>query len=148
MAKEYFKAIVAVHALFIQDGKILMLRRANTGYEDGNYSVIAGHLESGEGLTRAMIREVKEESGVDVEPADLTLKTVVHRLDDREQLDFFFEIKQWNGSIKNMEPKKCDDLRWFSLDELPTNTIPYIKKALHCYREEIFYSEIGFEKES
>ena len=44
----HFKFKSAVHLFLIQDDKILLLRRYNTGYEDGNYSVIAGHLAGGE----------------------------------------------------------------------------------------------------
>ena len=36
---------VAVHLFFLRDDQILLLRRFNTGYEDGKYSVVAGHLE-------------------------------------------------------------------------------------------------------
>ena len=59
----------------------------------------------------------------------------MHRLDDREQLDFFFEPAAWTGEPQNMEPGKCDDLSWFPLDALPDNTIPYIREAIRCYRE-------------
>ena len=38
---ERFKLVVAVHLLLIENKKILLLRRFNTGYEDGNYSVVA-----------------------------------------------------------------------------------------------------------
>ena len=127
------------------DGKILMLRRANTGWQDGNYSLVAGHAEENEAITTATIREAKEESGVEIKPEDLQLKVVMHRIDDREQLDFFFEPTKWQGKIKNVEPDKCDDLSWFSLDNLPPNTIPYIREAIRCYRGGIIYSEFGFE---
>lgn len=38
---ERFKLVTAVHLILTQNGKILLLRRYNTGYEDGNYSVVA-----------------------------------------------------------------------------------------------------------
>jgi 8-oxo-dGTP diphosphatase len=145
--KERFKAIVSVYVLFIKDGKLLMLRRANTGYEDGNYSLVAGHADGNEALTEATAREAKEESGVEIEPTELQCKVVMHRIDDREQIDVFFECIQWKGNIKNMEPEKCDDLSWFPLDNLPKNTIPYIHEAVRCYREGILYSEFGWPKE-
>jgi hypothetical protein len=61
-----------------------------------------------------------------------------------EYLDFFFEAATGHGEITNMEPHKCDDFRWFPLDALPDNTIPYIRHALRCYREGVGYSEWGW----
>lgn len=145
--KERFKAIVSVYVLFIKDGKLLMLRRANTGYEDGKYSLVAGHADGNEALTEATVREAREESGVEIEPTELKFKVAMHRIDDREQLDFFFECTRWKGNIKNMEPDKCDDLSWFPLDSLPQNTIPYIREAIRCYREGAIYAEFGWPKE-
>ena len=73
-----FLAPVAVHLLLVRDGKILMLRRHNTGYQDGNYSVVAGHIDGGEQLKTAMIREAREEAGITISPADLTVVAVIH----------------------------------------------------------------------
>ena len=55
-----FKLIASVYVLFVKDGKILMLRRANTGYEDGNYSLVAGHADGNEALTAATAREAQD----------------------------------------------------------------------------------------
>lgn len=38
---------------------------------------------------------------------------------DRERINYFFTVDRWNGEIKNNEPNKCDDLKWFDLDGLP-----------------------------
>jgi 8-oxo-dGTP diphosphatase len=71
----------------------------------------------------------------------------MHRLSDDERLDFFFEAKQWKGELRNMESEKCDDLSWFPINNLPENTIPYIREAIRCYREGILYSEFGWAKD-
>lgn len=142
--KEKFKLIASVYLLFVKDEKVLLLRRCNTGYEDGNYGLVAGHLNAHESLTQAAIREAKEESGVDIDPRDLEVKTTMHRRQDDERVDFFFEVKKWTGEPINTEPDKCDDLSWFPLDNLPQNTIPYIRQAIECYKEKIVYSEFGW----
>ena len=43
--------LIAVYLVLLRDEQVLMLRRHNTGYEDGNYSVIAGHVERDERFT-------------------------------------------------------------------------------------------------
>ena len=59
---ERFKLVVAVHLILIENGKILLLRRYNTGYEDGNYSLVAGHIDGNESVIQAMQREALEEA--------------------------------------------------------------------------------------
>jgi 8-oxo-dGTP diphosphatase len=136
---------MAVHLFFIQERKALLLRRYNTGYEDGNYSVVAGHVEAGETVTQAAIREAQEEVGVTIDPQNVAVVQVMHRKSEDERLDFFVLIGRWNGEIANHEPQKCDDLAWFPLDHLPDNVIPYVKRALENYQNGIFYSEFGWQ---
>lgn len=64
--------------------------------------------------------------------------------DLRERIDVFLIADKWNGEPQNTEPHKCDDLSWFPLDNLPKNVIPYIRQALECVKNNIFYSEFGF----
>ncbi len=139
-----FTMIASSYFFFIRDGKILLLRRKNTGYEDGKYSLPAGHVEEGESLRAAGAREFFEEIGVRVKPADLRLVHVMHRRENDIRLDFFFTADIGRQTPVNNEPEKCDDLRWFPLDHLPPNTIPYIRQAVECYQKKIFYSEFGW----
>ena len=134
----------AVHIFLMIDNKILLLRRFNTGYEDGNYSVPAGHLDGNEPVTLAAIREVYEECGVTIRPADLQVVGVMHRKSRDERIDFFLASTRWAGEIANSEPNKCDELRWCSLDGLPYNTIPYIRSAIQNYLAGTWFSEYGW----
>jgi ADP-ribose pyrophosphatase YjhB (NUDIX family) len=144
MPKERFKLIPTSHLFLVKGDKILLLRRYNTGYEDGNYSVIAGHLDGNETFREAMIREAKEEADIDIKPEYLEVVHVMHRKSEDERIDFFFVAKKWEGEPKNMEPQRCDDLRWFELNNLPKNIIPYVKQAIRCFLDGVFYSEHGW----
>ena len=134
----------ASYILFIQEGKILLSRRCQTDFEDGNYSLPAGHTEPGETFTQALIREIDEEIGVTLAPDNVVVSHVMHRKFGRENIDVFFTAKNWTGIPKNKEPEKCDDLAWFPVDNLPNNTIPYIRQAIENSLKGVFYSEHGW----
>lgn len=140
--------IPAAYLLLEEDNKILLLRRFNTGYEDGNYSLIAGHLEDDESLTQCIIREAKEEAGITVKDKDLKVEYILHRNsgteNNNQRIEVFFTAKTWTGEIENREKNKCDDLSWFSKDNLPSNIIPYIKESLKKINKKEHYGELGW----
>lgn len=138
--------IASGYLMLIRGQKILLSRRAHTGYEDGKYSLPAGHIEEGETLTDGTCREIKEEIGISLKPKDLQLVHVMHRKHIDIRMDFFFTTKKKGLKPKNHEPGKSDDLRWFPLNKLPSNTIPYIRAAVTSYQKKIFNSEFGWEK--
>lgn len=144
MATERFKLTSAVHLFLIRDGKVLLLRRFNTGYEDGNYSVIAGHLEGDEEVRAAAIREAQEEVGIEISPQDLQVVGVMHRKSTDERIDFFLATGSWSGEITNREPDRCDQLAWFDLGELPENVVPYVGRALDNYLRGNWFDSFGW----
>src|SRR5476651_2120034 len=124
MSVARFKLRSAVYLLPIRENKVLLSRRFNTGWMDGMYSLVAGHIDGNEPVTQAMIREAAEEVGIIVTKQDLKLATVIHRkTSDQEYIDFFFVTKHWTGEPKIKELDKCDDLSWVSLDNLPENIL-------------------------
>jgi len=127
------RVIVDVNLLIVSRGQILLGRRCGTGFADGQYSVPAGHLELGESVVLAATREAKEELNVNVDPDDMRFVQVMHNSYGIGRLAFFFEVERWEGDIVNMEPHKCDDLRWFSTGDLPANIVPYIREAVGHY---------------
>jgi ADP-ribose pyrophosphatase YjhB (NUDIX family) len=138
--------VPAVYLILQKEGKILLARRKDTGYMDGNYSLPAGHLEGNEPLIQGMIREATEELGIIVSPTELQFVHVSHETDTGagERLDFYFTTSIWRGDIVNMEPDKCDDLSWFSPDNLPDNIVPKVRIAINATQQKNYYSEIGW----
>jgi 8-oxo-dGTP pyrophosphatase MutT (NUDIX family) len=141
---------VTVHLLFFRENQVLLLRRFNTGFEDGNYSVPAGHLDGGETVRMAAVREANEEIGVHIDLDEVAFATVTHRKSDdtlsgtSERVDFFVHIKNWEGEPFNAEPEKCDQLRWCDLNVLPENIIPYVSKAIRNHLEGVPFEEFGW----
>lgn len=135
---------VTVHLFFIRGDQILVARRANTGYRDGEYSVPAGHLDGGETVRAAAAREAEEEVGVRIEAEDIRFSSVMHRIEGDERVDFFVRIQKWQGEIVNAEPDKCDELRWVDMDDLPEKIIPYVRQAIQNHREGIVFEEFGW----
>ena len=146
MNRERFTLIPETHLLLVRDEEILLLKRYNTGYEDGKYSVIAGHIEAGETATSAMAREAQEEAGIEIRRVDLTLAHMMHRLHLDERMSLFFVASRWTGTPQNKEPHKCDDLKWFLLNQLPENIVPYVSQAIRHYLNQTVYSEFGWDR--
>ena len=140
-----FKVRSASYIFIIENNKILLQKRAGTNFMCGYYGTPAGHLEKGEGAVNCAIRELKEETGLITKREDLELKFVLNRVSGEEEyIDFFFISKKYSGIPKIMEPSKCDDLRFFDLNNLPENIIPYIKDVLENIKNGIIFSEIGY----
>lgn len=133
-----------VHLFLFRGEEILLLRRAHTGYRDGEYSVPAGHLDGGETVIQAGRREAREETGVEIDPGNLHFSSVMHRAEGDERVDFFVHVEAWHGEPFNAEPEKCDDLRWFPLSALPENVVPYVRRAIENHRQGIHFDEFGW----
>ena len=63
-----FPYVGSSYLFLIEEDKILLQRRFQTGFEDGSYGVPAGHLDGGETARAGCVREVSEEIGVTINP--------------------------------------------------------------------------------
>ncbi len=129
--------VIVVHTLvFNTAGELLLLRRANTGFMDGRYTLPGGHRQPGEKIVAAAIRECREEARVEV--ADI--KPVVAMPYD-SGVDFIFEATRWSGTPGIGEPDKCADLLFAPTDALPTPTVAFVAAALECRTQGVWYRE-------
>ncbi len=148
--KKRTKAVIAAYLVLFRDGKVLLSQRANTGYYDGHFGLVSGHVEGKETFTEAVIRESFEEAGIQLEFQDLDTCHIMHRYEDlnppgyKVRVDVFLIARNWRNELINREPDKCSRLDWFSLGDLPENTIPYVKSAIESIGAKKCYSEYGF----
>jgi len=148
MAKERHRVYIACYLYLKKDGKVLLSRRFNAAYQNGNYTMVSGHIEEGENAITAMAREAKEEAGIDIALDDLRVVHLVQRLGpDREYVDFYLTADKWKGEPRNMEPDKCDDLGWFDFNKLPKNIVGYIPVVIRKIEAGQIYTQYDEREE-
>lgn len=150
MATNRNSNITAVFLVLERDDHIFLLRRYNTGYRDGDLTLIAGHVEAGETYTQAAIREAKEEAGIEISPDHLELCHVQHRKsveDSSERVDIYFHVHQWQGEPTNAEPNKASEASWIHLNDVEEHgIIEFIHQVLLDIKQGKTYSEFGWNK--
>lgn len=133
-----FQVVPAAYVFLLRDAEVLLQLRQNTGYRDGHWAAAAaGHVEHGESVLVAAVREAEEEIGV--VPTDLAPLTTMHRTHGNgqaidERVDFFFTARTWAGEPRLLETAKAADLRWCPLDALPEPVVPHERFVLEHLR--------------
>jgi len=124
----------------------MLIRRYNTGWHDGDFSLPAGHVKENESAIQSLIREAKEEVGITTKKEDLKLVHVIHRnktSDNAEYIDLYFRATKWAGKIK--KGISCDRIEWHNINSPPKNIIPVVEFVLNKISEGKLYSNKGFK---
>jgi mutator protein MutT len=135
---------VAAH-LILRDhgGKVLLMRRAGSGYGDGMLALPAGHVDRGETATESVTREVREELGIT--PAGVQAAGVMFRMSAEPRVDFFFTAAAWDGTPHIREPHKCTELAWADPRHLPPDVLEYVQAAISNAQAGNWFSEHGWK---
>ena len=112
---------VGIGAVIVNDeGKYLLTKRGGKAKnEKGKWEVPGGGIEFGENMHDAIKREVMEELGIEIEIFD-HLPPVDHIIPDEGQHWITSGVisRITAGEPTIMEPEKCDEIGWFSIDEM------------------------------
>lgn len=112
---------------------------------DGLYGLPSGHVEDMESFSVAGAREVFEETGLQISPDTLRQVHTMHRnCGDHVRVDAFFESDKWVGEPINAEPNKHSEIVWLNINNLPKNTVDYIRFAIEQINAGNTYSEFGW----
>ncbi|MEQ3553967.1 NUDIX domain-containing protein [Pseudonocardia nematodicida] len=139
-----YRVVPASYVLLLRGSgettEVLLQLRRNTGYMDDHWAAAAaGHVEAGEDVLAAAVREAREELGIEIDPADLRPLTAVHRTGGTgeeidERVDFFFTCRRWSGEPRGAEPGRTAGVDWFGLASLPEHTVPHERAVLDALR--------------
>jgi ADP-ribose pyrophosphatase len=114
--------------------EVLLVKRSNQSkMEPGLWSRPGGTVEFGETVEEALKREIKEELDIEIEILSFLEHTNNIMVEDgikKHWLAMGFLARIKSGELKNMEPHKHDDVRWFPLNNLPEELTVYTKNAM------------------
>lgn len=125
--------ILVVHALIVEPNtkRVLMAHRPPNKKKPLLWEYPGGKVESGETLTNAVIREVKEELDIDAVVGKLLTRTVFNWKDNVELV--LFAIDSWVGTPK---PLASTELGWV-IPEVAIDYLPMTPASYYAYRDVI-----------
>ena len=126
---------VAVNVFVIKNDQVLLGKRKNAAGE-GDWGLPGGHVEWMERLTVAAKRELEEETGLKAKKLSfLHAVNDPNAEDNSHYLHVCFVADEYEGEPKLMEPHKCHEWKWFSLDMLPKNIFIGHRKLFEYFKQ-------------
>jgi len=126
---------VSVSAIIYNDQNEILLGLRNGSRWRDFFDLPGGKLEFGEHPNIALIREVKEETNLDVEIEDNFVAYNSNVVEDRHYLTLFLKAKIKNNSpeLTNLEPHKHEYFKWYDIYNLPSPLLMSIEEFLPNY---------------
>ena len=110
---------IGVGVIVIKDNKVLLGKRKNA-HGEGSWCFPGGHLEFNEEIEDCAIREVKEETSIEIKNIRRgTFTNDIFEKEGKHYVTLFVIADYSSGKVKVMEPEKCEKWEWFKWDKLP-----------------------------
>jgi len=125
---------VGVGVLLLDPSDRVLLTLRKRAPEAGCWSIVGGKVDFLENLEQCAVREVREEAGVEVELIRLLCVTD-HVLPEESQhwVAPAYLGRVVNGEVRNCEPDKTQEVKWFALAEVPKNLTMTARNAISAY---------------
>lgn len=131
-----------VWTMIIKNDKILLLKRR----DNMQWTAVGGHVEEEESLKTATCREAIEEVGIEIKQEDLNPLCVINRrLKKLYRFHMFFYTSKWNREPKNKEPNTHLEIKWYNLNNLPSNLCPLASAAISSLTNKKIYHFVSDE---
>jgi 8-oxo-dGTP diphosphatase len=111
---------VVVAAVVIREGRVLLTRRAEGKHLAGMWEFPGGKLEDGESPEEALVRECREECGIEIEVAEI-LEVTHHRYPEKNLLLLFYRCALRSGEVRHLE---VDEHAWVAPEDLGSYPLP------------------------
>lgn len=112
-----------VSGVLTRGDRVLMChRRADRAWYPDVWDFPGGHLEDGETPHAALMRELREELGIESDGDGTFLARWI--ADDFSEDITFLHVHDWQGELVNQAPDEHDDLDWFTLGEALSLALP------------------------
>jgi 8-oxo-dGTP diphosphatase len=119
--------------LVLKDGQVLLGRRKGT-HGAGEYATPGGHLEFGESLEQCARREVREETGLEVDDVRFLRLLNVKTYAGTHYVDVGLVANWKRGQPQLLEPDRCEGWGWYSLEQLPAPLFATEPSKIEAYR--------------
>ncbi|MDQ1043512.1 bifunctional class I SAM-dependent methyltransferase/NUDIX hydrolase [Streptomyces sp. V4I2] len=104
----------------------------------GTWELPGGTVEPGESLRETVVRELREETGIDARPAAVRLLgTLLDHVDGVVRVTVAARVTAWHGEAADQPGERVGDWRWFALDRLPENLFVCSAQGLTAWRPDL-----------
>ena len=136
-----FVGVTIVYFCHDGNGKFVMAKRKDsTRDEHGRWDIGGGGLEFGDTVENTLRKEIKEEYCADVLDYEFLGYRDVHRELNGKPTHWIaldFKVRIDPAAVKNGEPHKFDEVRFFTLDAMPENVHSQFPTFLNLYRKKL-----------
>ncbi|MDO8530160.1 MAG: NUDIX domain-containing protein [bacterium] len=124
---------VGLGVLIFKEGKVLLGQR-KSALGMGEYSIPGGHMEYMESFEECARREVKEETGLEVENMRFLSLSNNKKYLPKHYVEVGFVAEWKSGEAKTLEPDKIGDWKWYNIDELPEPHFSLLPNLIESYK--------------